>query len=246
MDSSEFVDAVPVPTYGEGLPLDNPWVWVTALLLGLLILWLGWHFGSGRAEEENRQRQRQVIDAIYKAINDKARIAAAAPRGKAVSAAHDLADEIRALLGPVVDLTPFGRRAVALERALAGRPVSRDHDDPEPAAANHGGSGHGAHGSGHGSGHGDSHGAHPATAHSPPAAAGANINISIGGHGAEGGHGAHGGHAPPLDAVRTAVMDICDYWSRSTMKAELGAAQQALLKMPPPPPFKPIKPASGH
>ena len=78
---------------------------------------------------------------------------------------------------------------------------------------------------------------------------GSQINISIGGASSAGGHGHGPGHdahppAPALGAVRTAVMDICDYWSRSTMREELRAAQAALLRKPPPPPEKPIKPAA--
>lgn len=234
MESSEFVDALPQQAY-DPLSLQNPWIWVTAILIGLLVLWLGWHFGSTRAREDDEDDLRKVVDRIYDRINDKARIAAAAPRGKVVSAAWDLHDEIRSLLGPVVDLTPFGRRANALGLALAGKSTSRDHGDPEPGGDSHGDAHSGGHGDGHGS-HGGGHdggGAHPATANSP---AGPQVNISITSaaphgdkpHGDKGHGDAHGGR----DAVRDAVIDICDYWSRSTMKAELAAAQKALTTMP--------------
>lgn len=232
MESSEFVDALAPTAYdGGGLLLTNPWVWITALLIGILILWLGWHFGAGRARDELAEDRARVIDAIYDRINDRARIAAAAPRNKVVSAAHDLHEEIRKLLGPVVDLTPFGRRATALARALAGSPTSRNHDDPQPhadeASAAHGAGGHGP-----GDGHGHGGEPHPATALSTPAPA-SQVNISISAP-ATTGHGGHGEAHPPRDAVRDAVMDVCDYWSRSTMKAELAAAQKALLRMPAP------------
>jgi len=235
MEASEFIDAVPQQAY-DPLSLQNPWIWVTAVLIGLLILWLGGHFGAIRAREAAEDDLKSVIDRIYDRINDRARAAAAAPRGKVVSAAWDLHDEIRKLMGPVVDLTPFGRRANALALALAGKPTSRDHDDPEPAGDNHGEAHSGGHDGGHGGSHGGGHGggdAHPATAHSP---AGPQVNISITSSASHGekphgdkGHGdAHGAR----DAVRDAVIDICDYWSRSTMKAELAAAQKALITMP--------------
>jgi hypothetical protein len=239
MANTDFIDqAAAAPTYGEVFLAEQPWFWIAVLLLGVLILWLGWHFGSTRGDEQRRADQRKIIDAIYDAINDKARIAAAAPRNKAVSAAHDLHEEIRKLLGSVVVLTPFGSRAMALKLALDGDTSTHTHGDAEAYSAEPRAAAHGTHDAHAGAstaggdhGHGGSE-AHPATAHSPPGAVGSQINISIAG-GSGGGHG-HGGATPPLDAVRRAVMDICDYWSRSTMKDELAAAQQALLRMPPP------------
>lgn len=245
MESSEFIDAVPQAAYdGGGLLITNPLVLATVLLLGALILWLGWHFGAVKSREDLLADREKVIDAIHERINDKARTAAAAPRNKVVAAAHDLNEEIRKLLGPVVDLTPFGRRAAALDRALAGKPTTRNHDDPEPAGEDHAA----AHAPAPPApAHGEPH---PATAHSPAAAA-SQVNINItnpppahggGGHGH--GHG-HGDGQPQRDAVRDAVMDICDYWSRTTMKAELLAAQRALLRMPPPKPKLPGS-SGGH
>lgn len=236
METSDFVDAVPQAAYDSGgLLITNPIVLATALLLGVLILWLGWHFGAAKSRDDLLDDREKVIDAIYDRINDKARTAAAAPRNKVVSAAHDLNEEIRKLLGPVVDLTPFGRRASALTRALAGKPTTRNHDDPEPAGEDHAAA-HPPAAAAHG---GEPH---PATASSPATASASQVNIQISTppptHG--GGHGAgHGDGQPQRDAVRDAVMDICDYWSRTTMKAELLAAQRALLRMPAPKPKAP-------
>lgn len=227
MDPSDFPIGVE-PVRGADALIYNPWLWIAALLLALLIFWMGLHWGKLKAEEKREAHLREVVDRIYKAINDKARAAAAAPRHQLVTAAHALSDEIRNLIGPVVALTPFGRRAIALRDALAGRPASRDHGDDDhdshdAADASHG---EGAHASAE----------HASTGGALAAAAGAaHVNISIGGNAGSGGHATgHGsGHATPPDAVRAAVMDVCDYWSRTTMKAELRAAQQALLTMPP-------------
>lgn len=249
MVSSEFVEGL-APAGNDGaLLVTNPWIWITALLIAALILWLGWHYGSVTSEEDLQRKRREAVDGIYDRINEKARAAASASRDSADYAARSLNKEIKELLGPVILLTPFGRRATALERALAGLPTSRDHGDPEPPA-DEGGAGQGGHGEGHGHApSGDGHGhapaaGHPATANSPPTAMGSQINISIGGGAPAPGHGpGHDAHPPApaaaLSAVRAAVMDICDYWSRSTMKDELRAAQTALLRKPPPPPAKP-------
>ena len=224
MEPSDFPIGVEPAQGLDGL-MANPWLWITALLLAVLIFYMGLQWGRLKAEEKRKAHLAEVIERIYKAINEKARAAAAAPRHQLVTAAHALSDEIRTLIGPVVALTPFGRRAIALRDALAGRPASREHgeDDHDGHAAADASHGEGAHASAE---HASAGGALAA------AAGAAQVNISIGGNAGSGGHSAGHGHASPPDAVRTAVMDVCDYWSRTTMKAELRAAQQALLTMP--------------
>jgi hypothetical protein len=233
MEPGEFQDGLdPAPfAYGyQPLAWISPWVLLTFVLLVFLVAFLFHHFMRESEEKESRRQRDEIIDRIYKAINEKARTAAAAPRHQLVTAAHALWDEIHNLLGPIVALTPFGNRAVALRDALAGRPVHRPHDDDH--GDGHGGDGHGGHDDGHGAASGAS-------------TVASQINIAIGGAaGSGGGHGPSGS-TPSTDTVRTAVMDICDYWSRSTMKTELKAAQQALLTMPPPPPPKP-RAGVGH
>ena len=241
MEPSDFPIGVE-PAQGLGGLVASPWLWITALLLAVLIFYMGLQWGRLKAEEKRKAHLAEVIERIYKAINDKARAAAAAPRHQLMSAAYALSEEIRILIGPVVALTPFGNRAVGLCNALEGRPTTRDHGDDDACSHDSADQANGSHGAGAhgGADHGSTGGAVAA------AAGAAQVNISIGGDAGSGGHGHGRGHTTQPGAVRIAVMDVCDYWSRPTMKAELKAAQKALLRMPPAAPKKVHGGGGGH
>lgn len=213
MDSTEFQDGVSQAAGVDPMSLGNPWVLFTAIALILLILFLGWHFGDRHGAEQERRRRDKHIDHLWKEINEKARTAAAAPRHQVIAAAQELLNQINKHIGPVVVVGALGASVTNLAHALNGEPV-HDH-------------GHGDHGAGH-----DDQG------HAEPAAADAvntGVHINIGdvtvgakpdkGHGA--GHG--GGHGIDINAVRKAVSAFHDYWDRAEIKAELKAAQRALM-----------------
>lgn len=238
--------AADAPVYGAPGLLENPWFWLTAIAIGVMIAIFSALAGRQRLRDELEASRRGACEGIWKAINDKARTAASAPRHQVPGAAQTLANEITALLGPVVKLAPLGDKAGALEAALAGtprkgptggaseqgqekpqedqsstaEPVSGNEHKPTPAEAG----GHATSSASSGGSHihiniGDRHhgGAHPPTPPRPEAPKPAGPRDAI-----------------DVDSVRAAVMAFTDYWShKETIVGQLQAAQIALLKTPP-------------
>lgn len=234
MDPSDFPIG-PEPGAGLGGLAGNPWLLIAALILMALIFFMGFHWGRVRAEEKGRAALKKNLEAIYKAINDKARAAAAAPKPQVMSGAQALLNEVNKLLGPVAVIGNFGKFTDNLSDALEGKGGHDDHG--------HGDHGHGDHGAG---AHASSEKAKAASA----AAAASNIQITIGdvSQGASAHAGGHGSvHGIDISAIRKAVLEFTDYWSRPTMVDELLAAQTALVTPMPPAPPKPVsKPSSSH
>lgn len=237
MDPSDFPIGAE-PAHGLGGLAANPWTWITALLLGLLIFYLGTRWGKVKAEEKGRAALKKNLEAIHKAIKDKARTAAAAPWPQVMSGAQALLNDLEGLLKPVAELAPLGTHTNALSSQLR----------PDQC---HGGHGHTDHGHGdHGRGGDAAHAATDEAKAASAAAAASNIHITIGdvSQGASAHAGGHGSaHGADICAIRAAVLGFTDYWSRPTMVAELMAAQKALVTPMPPAPPKPVsKPASSH
>lgn len=238
MEPSDFPIGME-PAQGFGGLVANPWLWITALLLAGLIFFMGLQWGKLKAEEKAREALKKNLEAIYKAINDKARAAAAAPKPQVMSGAQALLNEINRLLGPVAALGSFGSLTGNLSNALEGKGGHDDHA--------HDDHGHGDHG---GADHGGAHAATDKAKAASAAAAASNIHITIGdvSQGASAHAGGHGSaHGIDISAIRKAVLEFTDYWSRPTMVAELMAAQRALVTPMPHAPPKPVsKPASSH
>ncbi len=238
MEPSDFPIGAEPAQGVDGL-IANPWLWITALLLACLIFYMGRQWGRLRAEEKGRIALKKNLEAIYKSINDKARAAAAAPKPQVMSGAQALLNEINDRLGPVAALGSFGGLTDKLSNALEGKGAHDDHG--------HDDHGHGDHGSGD---HGGVHAATDKAKAASAAAAASNIHITIGdvSQGASAHAGGHGSaHGIDISAIRKAVLEFTDYWSRPTMVAELMAAQQALVHPMRSSPPKPVsKPASSH
>ncbi len=252
METSEFLMVDGPERYGPSLGLYNPWVWITAILLLILIWFLSRHYHENRWRETAKRQLDDAVDRIYRRIRWRAEKAAGAPRNQVRARAEDLLEEVRRLIWPLVVLAPLGLRATNLERALEGRELIEEHD-PEHG---HGGHGHGGHDHAHGEhGHGEhrrgdhadgrhdhdgDRGREAAPIQTQAQAAQININLTAR-------HDPPSAPSPPppppkpptqrspsdVDRLRAAVLAFSDYWSRPSMKDELRAAQRALITVPP-------------
>ncbi|HYE41941.1 MAG TPA: hypothetical protein VEA15_00990 [Caulobacteraceae bacterium] len=241
--------AADAPLYGSPGLLENPWFWLTAVAIGVMIAIFSAMGARQHLRDQLETSRKGACEGIWKAINDKARTAASAPRHQVPAAAQVLANEVTALLGPVVALAPLGGKAKALLEALDGKPAKHDkhhgeggHDKPAHDSVHEG---HGPSEPAHGENtdHGDA-GAHSAASASN---SGSHIHINIGDrHHAAAAHTPAATHKPEphkpagprdaidVDAVRAAVLAFTDYWShRETIVGQLQAAQIALLRTPP-------------
>lgn len=236
-------------------PMIDPTLLV-ALILAMIVL-MAVAFAAGRASERRNRGSgaEDVPKTIHKAILRKAREAAAAPTGRVIDAAGELAAEVVRRLGPVVMLGgPAGLNLKNLMDALKGEPEKAEKKD-----AGHGG--HGGHDDGHGGhgGHGDHDGGHGHDDEEPVGILDTTIlapKINIRTKGPiifaahqpdkkakkhdDHGHGGHKDEEPKPPSyeeqiwrVRKAVTAFADHWSRGETLAELQRAQKALLETQP-------------
>ena len=222
MEPSEF------PTVVEQTGGLDPVLLILGAAIAAIMLLIGWFTGRSTLIGEAESRRRDACRSIHQAILDRARVAAAATRPHVMSSAQALADEIAMRLGPVAKLGAFGKHVKSLDEALKG-----PSKPPAPAAPAHAG------------GHGDGghpphpapephHGVHPP--HHPHAPAQVYNDVKVAHHDPH--H--HKPHEPEkprddhkpvdqIDAIRAAVFNFTDHWSRAEMLGELEAAQRALL-----------------
>lgn len=224
MDPSEF------PTVVEQSSGFDPALLILGAAGAIIFLLIGWFTGRNTLVGEAESRRREACETIHRAILDRARVAAAATRPHVMSTAQALADEISLRLGPVAKLGAFGKHVKGLEEALKG-----PSKPPAPAVP--------AHAVGHGDGHAPE--PRPDHGHGNGHAVPAQVNIDV-----KVAHPDHKPHHPDkpkddkpapvdqIDAIRAAVFNFTDHWSRAEMVSELQAAQRALLTPAPKPVFK--------
>jgi hypothetical protein len=232
---------------------------LVALILAMIVLMII-SFAAGRQVGGRRRLgdSADVPKTIHKAIAKRAAMAAAAPSNLLVAATSRLVEEINTRLGAAVALgAPTGKYLKAMVDALK---AEADPEEAKRKAAEHAAHG-GGHGGGHGAAHTshDAHGEHEGEAHEDEeegeyalleALNTPTINIKTKGpiifasdRSRKGKKPAPEPHHPPeelkdpsykdaIRAVRQAVADFSDHWSRSETLRDLERLQKQMLETP--------------
>jgi hypothetical protein len=248
---SEFPVEQPVPVF-------DPTLVFLLILAGLAIAALAFFAGRLTGRGEKGEKADNVPKKIHEAIKAKCVAASSAHSGELEKKAHELLDEVKRLVGPLLMFGgPCAKAFKHLSDAIEGKPPE---EKPKEAGK------HGDHGAGHGKG--DKHGEHGddkvCAVHGPEKhkcddkcrGGGVEVlsrNVTIVGsqtvllaaYKPDAKHDDHPEEPKGPDSkefkqlLRLAVAEFADFWNRPNCLRELEDCQKALTTLPPMPKDKP-------